>query len=231
MKKLIVSLVLCVMLFAPFSAKALTTDELILSLKEQIAVILAKIIDLQTQLLVMVQEQQAQALATANLQTTVNQQTQNIGAISEQIANPPAPKVIIKGCVNPEATNYNSLAEEDDGSCVMPIDPLVFTETPKLVWKNIGSQEDPMMRMSYLTWQTSRPSKLILSPVMAKYDNYGKISDWTTDNTCSKSCNNSCSFELSKEVKTTCTIKVEDDHGVIAEYQLNISDDSVELTK
>ncbi|MFH1295829.1 MAG: hypothetical protein ABIJ04_00965 [Bacteroidota bacterium] len=47
----------------------------------------------------------------------------------------PSCKKDIKGCTNPNATNYDAKATEDDGSCQLP-DPCVTNQTGKVYFKN-----------------------------------------------------------------------------------------------
>lgn len=126
MKKLIVSLFLAVLLLSPVSVKAETQEEMILAIKEQIAIILQQIIGLQTQLLAMIQEQQAMAVGSANLQETVIQQEQTIQQVQQDVQQivqntTPPPPPPVKGCMDSQAKNYNSLAVEDDRSCVLEL--------------------------------------------------------------------------------------------------------------
>lgn len=78
MKKYIISLLLVAFLFAPFSVRAQTTDELIRQIQEQIVIILQKIIELQTQLLALQLQEAQQVTNTQTTEQTITSEPQQV---------------------------------------------------------------------------------------------------------------------------------------------------------
>jgi hypothetical protein len=123
-----------------------------------------------------------------------------------------------------DANNCGTLNNKpsESQSCVMPLPPLVFTQTPKLVWKveTCDLCTEPVGLLSYIVWETNRPSHLVVSPVFP--DETG----WTTQFGASESCNRA---GLSYDVNSTCRIVVEDDHGYQVEHTITVFGDRIDI--
>lgn len=104
------------------------------------------------------------------------------------------------------------------------LESLAFTETPKIVWKKVSYENNSITftesKPSYITWQTNRPSKLLVSPILP--DETG----WTTSQGAWGSCGRA---NLSREINSICKIKVIDEFGNTLEYSLEVFKDSIDL--
>ncbi len=99
-------------------------------------------------------------------------------------------------------------------------DPLVFTQRPKIVFSG-----DSLARM---TWETNRPSRIVMGPVIQNpADPTGK--DWTTayGDITFQSCGK---YGISKYIDTTCKIQAKDDSGMIAEVNVTVFGDSIDIS-
>ena len=152
--------------------------------------ILAQIALLQQQLNVMNAQNQAVQQSNQQLQQSVQQIQQN----TQQIVQNTQPAQPEPNIIPPPTPN---------------LEPLVFTETPKLVWRTIGYEYNdpnrPINRLSYTTWKTNRSTKLILAPVIPLYDSKNEIHDWTTRFT--EKTQESCPSGVSMEEDDICTLK------------------------
>jgi hypothetical protein len=124
MKKLLLSLCLVAVMFSatPVFAQTpepLTQEQLIVqldSLKQQlIAMLLEQIASLQAQIAVMMASQ----VATGNILTEQSQAIQAQGVVIQEI-KVNTPPLVVKGCMDSKASNYNALATESGVACVYP---------------------------------------------------------------------------------------------------------------
>ncbi len=95
-------------------------------------------------------------------------------------------------------------------------EPLVFTQKPKIFYKNLGTVQNPEYRLSYITWETNRPSRIIGGPVIQD------VSGWTTAQGAGDSCGGG---SLTPYSATICKITAEDFAGVKAEVFVSLKED------
>ncbi len=239
-KKLLVSLFIIATLLSPFSVSAMTEqelkDNLISMLTQVIAMLQQQIKDiLATQVLttpiVVKQAQDIQTqlpTVTNEPLTPIQKDTVNIVQQTTNVINPP----LAICSPNWQCSNWNTCSAssqtrtcDDLNNCGILtgkpiesqscIEPLVFTETPKLVWRNGG--------MAYITYQTNFPSKIISGPIYQDNSSDG----WSGN---SNDVKQSCGYYGStRTIDHTCKIVAKDESGKTVEYQLNIIIDSIDL--
>lgn len=151
--------------------------------------------------------------------TKLEDHENRIGNLENIINNPPpepspAPTPVPTPIPSPNPSPSPSPSPTPNPPPPVLPDPLIFTERPKLIFQG-GA-------LSYITWETNRPSQLLISPV--KKDGPGPR-DWSTDGTL-ESCGRT---KLSLEINDTCKIKVKDDLGLTTQINIQVFTDSVDL--
>ncbi len=145
MKKLIiVSALLCSLLFAPVfvSAQTATTHD---ALTQQLIQLLTQLIaQLEQQIATILAQQQTQIAAIQQQTQTIQQIQQNTQQIVQNTTlTPPPPIAPILGCMDSTATNYNSSANKDDGNCVYPtIKSTIATRSGNLLQEYLNVSAD-----------------------------------------------------------------------------------------
>lgn len=149
-----------------------------------------------------------------NAQQQAVQGTQN-SPMNTTTTQPPTTAIVLPN--NPQPTPTPTTPQTTPS-----LEPLVFTQTPKLVFKNlnVGNEGIAMWALSYITWGSNRPSTLVISPI------FPDASGWTTAGGAWESCGRA---GVSHDINSTCKIKVIDGYGNTAEYSLEVFKDSIDL--
>ncbi len=136
----------------------------------------------------------------------------------------------------------NGLNGGTNDSCSEGV-PLVFTQTPKIVWTSRPNAKDPDRTeydLSYLDFRTNRPVKLILSPMYPDGPYKDKFLDWSTEQTAerksywtgsSEDIWESCGKGISRKDNTICKIKVIDESGLTTETDITVLKDSIDIPR
>lgn len=144
-----------------------------------------------------------------NAQQQAAQGTQN-SPTNTTTTQPPTTPIVLPN--NPQPTPTPATPQATPS-----LDPLVFTETPKLVFRQVT---EGTFGLSYITWKTNRPSTLVISPV------FPDASGWTTAGGAWESCGRA---GVSHDINSTCKIKVKDSSGLTAEATITVFGDSIDL--
>lgn len=117
---------------------------------------------------------------------------------------------------------------------------LTFTQKPKLVFKDDGRGHSDLV---YMTWETNRPSRIVLAPTRPTtfgsggiesgyWKGYGQPPVVTTDEFgwSTRDMLASCGrTSIIRTINTTCKVIVEDANGIIAETNIQVFDDFIDL--
>jgi hypothetical protein len=134
-----------------------------------------------------------------------------------------SPQPVVQQQIQNNQVNLNTATQiqETHNQIVNPsataIAPLVFTETPKLIFKEV---QPGLSALSSITWTTNRTSKLVVSPI------FPDDSGWTTAGGAWESCGRA---NVSRQINSACRIKVIDSYGKTTEYLLEVFKDSIDL--